>query len=110
MQQYLERLQQARIALFQEASKKRAAPSDLLDSDPKRIRTAGDAVLGSDQFAGPTSVSELFTLTSDPNARNFNISALPSDVVRKILVPILKTVNKARLDAAAAVSEVIASL
>jgi symplekin len=104
MQQYLERLQQARIMLFQEASKKRVAESDLTESEPKRIRTDDSATLESGRFSG-TTLSQLFSLTNDNSARNFNISAIPTHTVQKIIVPMLKSIDKGRLDAALAVSE-----
>jgi symplekin len=106
MQAYIERLQQARITLFEEASKKRPAPTDLVKAadSTKRQRTDQPPIappLGADVTI---SVAQLFTLTSDPGAQNFDVQSIPHETVAKLIVPLLRTVDKSQLDNAVNVS------
>jgi symplekin len=94
------------VALFEEASRKRPAPAELAEasesSKRQRIDQASVAALTSE--ARPSTVAQLFTITSDPGAQNFNVQSIPYETVAKLIVPLLRTVDKARLDAAVNVS------
>ena len=105
MQAYLERLQQARLALFEEASRKRPAPDDLTKASDTTKRPRVDAAGQSSTVApGPVSVAQMFTLTNDPGAQNFDVTIIPHDTVVKLLAPLLNIVDAARLEAAVSVS------
>jgi symplekin len=99
MQAYLERLSAGRVALFEE-SRKRPAPSDLRQESPKKQRIQP---LVEDPFAlppGPVSYQQLFTLSKDPAAQPFDVTAIPISTVAKILVPLLRSVDGHKLDEA----------
>jgi symplekin len=102
MQAYLERLQSARNTLFEEAGKKRPAPTDLAKGpeSAKKPRIDQSAVV----VPGPVSVAQIFTLTSDPGVQNFDVTKLPNDIVVKILLPLLKSVDPSALGSAVNVS------
>ena len=105
MQAYLERLQQARLALFEEASRKRPAPDDLTKASDASKRPWIDAAGQSSIVApGPVSIAEIFTLTNDPGAQNFDVTIIPHDTVVKLLTPLLSSVDATRLEAAVSVS------
>lgn len=49
---------------------------------------------------GPTSVAQLFTLTSDAGLSSFDVTQLPIDLVVRITLPVLQQINQASLDEA----------
>jgi symplekin len=105
MQAYLERLQQARLALFEEANKKRPAPGDLVKSTDAVKKPRIDADGQSSIVApGPVSIAQILTLTNDPGAQNFDVTIIPHDTVVKLLIPLLGSVDATRLEAAVNVS------
>lgn len=102
--QYLQRLHQSRIEIFDEGSRKRSAavePTDGLDSAKRQ--KLGTPVQAQQQWppplpAGPISVAQLFTLTDDQGSRNFDVKAIPPDLVLRILVPLLHTIDSNRMN------------
>lgn len=44
------------------------------------------------------SYAQLYTLTLDEGSRNFDVQAIPIDLVVRILVPILNSIDKPQLD------------
>ncbi|KKZ67315.1 hypothetical protein EMCG_06998 [[Emmonsia] crescens] len=105
IQQYLERLAQSRNDIFDEASKKRALPSeptDLVDS-AKRARLGVDTppqLKIPPMPPGPTSFAQLFTLTDDVGLTSFDVKQLPADLIVKITIPVLSRVDAEALDQA----------
>lgn len=101
MQAYLERLAEARDTLFREETRKRPAPG--ADAEPleanKKPRLEA-AIQPSPIPTGPVSVAQVFTVTVDPTAQSFDVNAIPIDIVSKLLVPLLRSIDKVRLDAA----------
>lgn len=103
---------QSRMDIFDEGSRKRVLPSEPTDGlDPsKRVR------LGADIHEtptpplrlppipplpiGPTSIAQLFTLTTDEELRNFDVQQLPIDLVVKITLPVLHRIDQRLLDEA----------
>ncbi len=47
---------------------------------------------------GPISIAQLFTLTQDPGPQVFDVHAIPFELVNKILVPILSSIDQTNLD------------
>ncbi|KAK2793774.1 hypothetical protein FQN52_000726 [Onygenales sp. PD_12] len=103
MHQYIERLAQSRNEIFDEASKKRALPSEATDV----VDSAKRARLGVDTPPqlkipplppGPNSFAQLFTLTEDAGLTSFDVKQLPADLIVKITVPVLSRVDPEALD------------
>ncbi|EGC44629.1 mRNA cleavage and polyadenylation specificity factor complex subunit [Histoplasma capsulatum var. duboisii H88] len=98
IQQYLERLAQSRNDIFEEASKKRALPTeptDLVDS-AKRARLGVDTppqLKIPPMPPGPNSFAQLFTLTDEAGLTSFDVKQLPADLIVKITVPVLSRVD-----------------
>jgi symplekin len=106
MQAYMERLAQARQAFFEESNKKRAAAAEPEREQNSAKRQRMDINADLQRFANPSrpvSVAELFTLTDDPGAANFDVTSIPHDTVSRMLVPLLRTVGKAELDVSVAI-------
>ncbi|OAX79314.1 hypothetical protein ACJ72_06367 [Emergomyces africanus] len=105
IQQYLDRLAQSRNDIFEEASKKRALPTeptDLVDS-AKRARLGVDTppqLKIPPMPPGPNSFSQLFTLTNDVGLTSFDVKQLPVDLIVKITIPVLSRVDPEALDQA----------
>lgn len=95
---YLDRLQRSRTALFSGAYalKRSAEPTDSLE-DAKRQR------LGP-RFPPmpppPHTVAHLFTLTEDPSLRQFDVRALPEDLVSMISSALMQHIDSKSLDEA----------
>lgn len=110
MQQYMERLSQSRKeVLAEEVPKKRAAPTEPVDV----VDSAKRARLGVETPPqlripplppGPTSFSQLFTLTDDVGLTGFDVRQLPLDLIVKMTVPLLAKVDGEALDQAIGVS------
>lgn len=105
IKQYVDRLLQARVDVFDDAKGKRALPSEPSDGldNAKRIRLGAELP---NRFnppplpPGPTSVAQLFTLTNDEGLSSFDVTQLPIDLVVKITLPVLHQINQASLDEA----------
>jgi symplekin len=109
IQQYIERVRHSIIEAFDETSRKRPAPSEPTDglSDSKRQRIGAEVsspttTNGLPSYpplpSGPLSYKQLFTLTQDPGASNFDVKALPVDLVQKIVPALLSSIDRTRLD------------
>jgi len=107
--QYIERLQHTRIEVFDEFNRKRPAPTEPVDSldQAKRQRISPD-MAGTPQPQqpsgfpppGPVSYAQLFKLTDGPESSDFDVKTIPQDLVIRILIPMLQTIDQAQLDAA----------
>lgn len=119
MEMFMHRLAQARVAIVEEARKKRPAPSDLAelaDSTKRQKVDVSPVVVPITSAASapvavlipppplPTTVSQLFTLSDDPNVQPFDVNLIPVDIVQKIIVPVLRDIDPSRLVAAVNVS------
>jgi symplekin len=118
MEIFMHRLSQTRVAIMEEASRKRPASSDLAaEADPsKRQKVEGGPTTAPAPAAvpasasapvpfvqprvHPTTISQLFTLSDNPNTQPFDVNLIPIDIVKKIIVPVLRGVDPARLAAA----------
>ncbi|THY36029.1 hypothetical protein D6D01_00823 [Aureobasidium pullulans] len=109
IQQCIERLRHTLVDVFDESSRKRAAPSEPTDglSEAKRQRLNAQIPQAPAQTPqipplpqGPVSLAQLFTLTQDQGLRNFDVNVIPSNVVLSIVAPLLKSIDKAKMDAA----------
>ncbi|KAK8218182.1 hypothetical protein IWZ01DRAFT_492218 [Phyllosticta capitalensis] len=103
IQQHIDRLHHTRLEIFDEISRKRPAPAEPTDGldHAKRQRLGADVAgtipppaLGT----GPVSLAQLFTLTQDEGSKNFDVQAIPIDLLVRILVPIIGSLDKAHLD------------
>ena len=101
---YLTRLHQARIDVFDENNRKRAAPTEPTDGlDQAKRQRLGAEVPHTGQTpvpalpAGPVSAAQLFSLTDD-KTRNFDVTQLNIDVIHQLLVPMLKAVDRRKFD------------
>lgn len=112
MQQHIERLNQSRNEVLEEAPKKRALPTeptDVVDS-AKRARLGVDTppqLRIPPLPEGPVSFGQLFTLTEDTGLTTFDVKQLPLDLVLKIVVPVLNRVDPESLDQAIGVSTTV---
>ncbi|GKZ22480.1 hypothetical protein AbraIFM66951_008363 [Aspergillus brasiliensis] len=102
MQQYIDRLMQSRIEVADEASRKRGLPSEPTDGldNTKRAKLDAEApalIKIPPLPPGPTSYSQLFTLTEDRELSNFDVKQLPTDIVLKIVVPLLGRVDQSMM-------------
>lgn len=112
--QYIERLAQARLEVFDETTRKRAAPSEPTDGldQAKRAKLAAQIpeTKPSPQVhipplpPGPVSVTQLFTLTPDRALMSFDVTQLPAMLVIQMLLPALYHVNPNVLNQAVEVS------
>ncbi|KAI4754989.1 hypothetical protein E4T52_13741 [Aureobasidium sp. EXF-3400] len=109
IQQCIERLRHMLIEVFDESSRKRAAPAEPIDglSEAKRQRLGAQVPQPSPPTSqvpplpqGPVSLAQLFTLTNDQGLRNFDVNVIPSNVVLSIVAPLLKSIDKVKMDAA----------
>jgi symplekin len=96
MQVYLDRLHQSRVVLFQEASRKRRALSSAGGQEESAKRPRLEAAAAPAAQPGPVSIAQIFTLNADPG-QTFNVTAIPHDVVSKLLVPLLRKVDQSKL-------------
>lgn len=111
VQAHIERLTQMRLELFEEASRKRPAPptepTDGLDQTKRQRLDAeiANPPQSSARFPPPMpqpplSIAQLFTLTRDEGPRNFDVQAIPIDMLNRIIVPILTTIDQNKLSEA----------
>ena len=109
IQGHLDRMQQHRAQVFDEQKKRPAPvePTDGLDNTKRQrldanISTSTPPVnqsQGASASSGPVSLAQLFTLTSDPGTVT-DISGIPKNMVDQIIVPLMRSVDRQRLDVA----------
>ncbi|KAI9871477.1 MAG: hypothetical protein M1830_002877 [Pleopsidium flavum] len=98
IQQYLERVNQSSMEIFNEPSRKRGAPSEPTDGldNAKRARL-GAGIPDRPNIPplppGPTSFAQLYTLTSDEGLTSFDVQQLPIELVVKITLPVLYRID-----------------
>lgn len=113
IQQYVERLIRSRTEIFDEASKKRGPPepTDGLDSAKRQRLNAQIPTGPTPQMhipalpPGPTSASQLFTITNDEGLKTFDVGQLSSDLVAKISLIVLQRTDSGLLDQAISVRD-----
>ncbi|KAK7521676.1 uncharacterized protein IWZ02DRAFT_442664 [Phyllosticta citriasiana] len=103
IQQHVDRLHHTRLEIFDEISRKRPAPAEPTDGlDHAKRQRLGADVSGTIQppalGSGPVSYAQLYTLTQDEGSKNFDVQAIPIDLLVRILVPIIGSIDKAHLD------------
>jgi symplekin len=106
--QYIERLQHTRIEVFDEFNRKRPAPAEAIDGlDPAKRQRISPDLPGVPQQqivgfppAGPVSFAQLFKLTDGPESSDFDVKSIPHELVIRILIPMLQSIDRAQLDAA----------
>ena len=105
IKQYVDRLYQSRLDILDEGSRKRGAPVEPNDG----LDNAKRARLGAELSArpkvpplppGPTSIAQLYTLTSEEGLTSFDVKQLPIDLVVRIALPVLQRINQGLLDEA----------
>lgn len=116
IQQHVERLRHSLGEAFADANQlKRPAPEEPVDGldDAKRQRLAAHVTNGStpqqrptatkQSFSlppGPVTAAQLFTLTDNSLATNFNAATLPPQLVAQLVPALLSSVDVTQLDAA----------
>lgn len=103
IKQYIDRLMQARMDIFDDGNRKRGHPTEPADIDSaKRLRLGpGAAGPGAPPLpSGPVEIAHLFTLTSDEGLASFDVTQLPIELVVRITLPVLFNINQASLDEA----------
>lgn len=106
IQQHLERLQQWRAENSDDTSRKRFANSDVRDeaelAKRQRLENGIQTSLDLSYFKPelPMPLSQLYTLTNDEGCKNFDVQAIPVDIVVKILVPMLGSLDASQIDTA----------
>ncbi|TKX25580.1 putative pre-tRNA-processing protein [Elsinoe australis] len=107
----LDRLKQSLVEVFDESRRKRPAPDEPTDglSDAKRQRLGAEVPTRPPPASqpapfpptdGPVTFAQLFTLTQDQSARNFDVKVIPLEMVIRIIPPLLASVEPAKLDSA----------
>ncbi|PYI25177.1 mRNA cleavage and polyadenylation specificity factor complex subunit [Aspergillus indologenus CBS 114.80] len=102
MEQHVDRLKNSRLEIVDDATRKRGPPAEPTDGLDKTKRTKLDAEIPPvvkipPLPPGPTSYSQLFTLTEDAEASRFDVKQLPPDLLVNIVVPILARVDESAL-------------
>ena len=103
--QYIERMGQLRMDIFDETNRKRPAASEPTDglNEVKRMRL-GATVPDHRQILplppGPTSFAQLFTLTADAGNTSFDVQAIPLEIMMKIVLPLLARIPQPHFDSA----------
>lgn len=109
IQQNVERMRHILTELFDETSRKRPAPAEPTDglSDAKRQRL-GAAVAPAPQVptqpnypplpSGPVSFAQLYTLTQDQGIQNFDVKAIPLDLITRLVPPLLASIDQGQID------------
>lgn len=109
IQQHIDRLHHQRIDIFEDTNRKRPAPIEPTDGldQAKRQRLGADVQAAAQPppgipplGPGPVSYAQLYTLTQDEGSKNFDVQSIPIELVVSILVPILNSIDKPRLDSA----------
>jgi symplekin len=106
MQQYIERLAQTRLDVFDETgSRKRPLPAESADGvEPTKRQRLGPQTPETQQYPpllpGPVSHAQLWTLSNEPNANHFDVKAIPHDLVVRILPPLFRALDQNKLNGA----------
>lgn len=105
IQQYLDRLSESRLDIFDEASRKRGLPAEPTDGldNAKRARLDAETpplIKVPPLPPGPISWAQLFTLTEDVGLSTFDVKQLPVDLVVRITVPVLARIDQSALNQA----------
>ncbi|KAK4923796.1 hypothetical protein LTR28_012466, partial [Elasticomyces elasticus] len=107
IQQYIERLQHSLTEVFDESSRKRAAPVEPTDGldhakrqrlDAEVAATPPQDVTNFELLPGPVSFKQVFTITGEAGVTNFDVQAIPIDIVAKILVPLLAVIDLPKMN------------
>ena len=98
-------MDRTRIEVFDEGSRKRAAPSEPTDGldNAKRMRLGAEITGRASPPplpAGPVSVAQLFTLTSEQGLTSFDVTQLPIELTVRIALPVLQRIDHGLLDEA----------
>lgn len=107
IQKYLERMVKIKVDSFDDKSHKRGIPDpvDINDATKRQkvntaIKPAVPAFHIPPLSAGPHTVAELFTITSDASLKVFDVAMLPEDLVVKIGITILQRIDVQTLNQA----------
>ncbi|KAF2836325.1 hypothetical protein M501DRAFT_267523 [Patellaria atrata CBS 101060] len=114
IQQAVERLQHTRLEMLEEANRKRPAPTEPTDGldHAKRQRLGAEVTPAPNTHSsippqpsqppqppqGRTTIAQLFTLTQDKGSASFDVRAIPIDVVNNLLIPILSSIDKNKMN------------
>ena len=91
--------------ILDEGSRKRGAPVEPTDGlDDAKRRRLGAEVNTHKTIPplppGPTSIAQLYTLTSEEGLRSFDVTQLPIDLVVRIALPVLQRIDQGLLNGA----------
>ncbi|KAL2000935.1 hypothetical protein VTN02DRAFT_2451 [Thermoascus thermophilus] len=105
IQQYIDRLLESRLEIFDEVSRKRGLPAEPTDGldNAKRARLGAEAppvIKVPPLPPGPVSWAQLFTLTEDVGLSTFDVKQLPIDLIVRITVPVLARVDQSAMNQA----------
>lgn len=113
VQQYIDRLAQSRVEVFDEISRKRAAPIEPTDGldQAKRAKLGAEVPEKLEKqlpipplSPGPVTVAQLFTLTPDEALKSFDVQQFPVYLVVQLLLAVMGKVNPGLLEQAVEVS------
>lgn len=109
IQQYLERLVQARLEVLDEGVRKRGPPVEPTDGldQSKRARLGAEIPDGQPKRLqipplpdGPVSIAQLFTLTTDDALISFDVKQIPFQLVVVLLLYLMRRLDPALLQQA----------
>lgn len=105
IKQYLDRITQTRLEIFDEGRNKRPHPTEPTDAleNVKRMRLGAGIptrLPPPPLPPGPNSIAQVFTLTPDPGLTSFDVTQLPIDLVVKITLPVLHRIEQTHLEEA----------
>lgn len=116
IQQQIDRLSQSRTEIFDDSSRKRAAPSEPTDGldQAKRAKLGAEAIERPNRHleipsqrpelpplpSGIVSVAQLFTLTTDTALTSFDVQQFPVEMVVQLTLPIIYRLEQAALSEA----------
>lgn len=97
---HLERLAQMHNDIANPAGRKRGPPGELIEGpeSAKRQRLGVDFEPAPELPPGPVTMAQLFTLTNDNTTKAFDVQTIPFDLVNRIVVPLLASVNQEQLN------------
>lgn len=104
--QHLERIARMHVDIFDENNRKRPAPVEPTDGLDAAKRQRLGAQVPAHTFVppplppGPVSYAQLFTLAPPGNSTSFDVSVIPADLILKLLVPLLHSIDSQKLDQA----------
>ena len=116
IQQQIDRLSQSRTEIFDDSSRKRAAPSEPTDGldQAKRAKLGAEATERPNGHveipaqrpelpplpSGIISVAQLFTLTTDAALTSFDVQQFPVEMVLRLTFPIIRKLEQAAVSQA----------